>query len=502
MKNSVFNNLVVGGLTFFLKLTNSILLVPLFLSLWGKENYGIWLLIFASFAIFQVLDAGYRSYISNEINIVFKIDKEKSRLILGSSLLISVLISFIPILLLILLFQCNYIDDFFGINKSVLSPLNFVLCIIFLQFPHIFFGNTTAILTATFYPLDKLVLAQLLTLFNEFVRVVMLLIIIFLNYSILKSCFLYGLFSCFLGGLNILIIKNNANYFYPWWKYVDLKLGVSGLKKSLFITINSFVGQLSNNGLIILISQSLGQATVPLFTTTRTISNTIVQISYVTGTATVLEIVNKHINKEGDKLKDYIYYNWFVNSLLFYWGMIIILPFIEQLYNAWTRYKISFNHELFALLMISSSYVMIGHILFQYLVGLNQIFRQNIFYFSKNGLLFIMLLYFYPFSNFIEIGWSILAAEFIAYIGIAFFFTHRNLNSIGNHFLFDRPTITIISTLLIGNLYFISYIKYGFEFKFYIIFVVTITYSLWQFWQFLTPSSKISIKQMITNQNK
>ena len=61
--------------------------------------------------------------------------------------------------------------------------------------------------------------------------------------------------------------------------------------------------QASNQGLVLVISAVLGLKTVPIFTTTRTLTNIAAKGAHIICSASILELVRFHQNAAGDRVK-------------------------------------------------------------------------------------------------------------------------------------------------------------------------------------------------------
>lgn len=88
-KTPIRKNFLASGFGFSVQLCNQILIVPFFLTLWGVEEYGDWILLTAIANIFGMTDAGLNSVTQNRFSIDYAQKKyETCRSLLTNNLLL------------------------------------------------------------------------------------------------------------------------------------------------------------------------------------------------------------------------------------------------------------------------------------------------------------------------------------------------------------------------------------------------------------------------------
>ena len=112
----------------------------------------------------------------------------------------------------------------------------------------------------------------------------------------------------------------------------------------------------------------LSAAVIPIFVTIRTLTNTITQFTNIILNPLAPELIRFHALKDGKKISQVIETNWLITNIIVNIPFLIIVPFVEQLYNIWTNDKLTFDKTLFFTLAVSVSIISFGRSLITYLV--------------------------------------------------------------------------------------------------------------------------------------
>lgn len=491
-----FYNTLLGSASFIFSIFNSILLVPLFLKYWGPDMYSFWIILFAAFSIFQIFDAGHRNYISNEINIVYHSDKLRAKEILGSGLVVSLILSFIPILFTIILDASNFSYVLFGVSKEVLVENKLVFCLIILQLGNLLGGSTFAIINSTLYPIDKLLQSQVIGLLSEMCKFVFTILIILYMKDIFLACVSYAILSFFIGLFSIVYIKNIAPFFFPWWRLYNLKTGIRNFKMSIWLTVNSLLQQFTNQGIILLISASLSSSKVLQYSSLRTISNSSNKIGSIISSSLILDLIKYYQSSKESIVIGIISLYWFITTFFFSFGLIVFSPFFEDFFRVWTQGKIVFQSDLFYLLMISAMLINFGYILYHLLLGLNDIKSQNIINLSKSSVLLLFIFTSLKYIGLVSLGWAFLISELIGSVIIPLIILNKYLSKKNS---ITRSPAFIFSTfiILISTIYIVLFFLKNFNIYIYISFIALHLYTYYNFWLSIDEKFKKSILELL-----
>ena len=237
VKNS-FLGLIFNGFSIFF----SILLIPVILDYLGKENYGIWITIYAICNWINFLDGGLGNSLRNELTISLKeknINKSKALISTGY---ISLFV-FLVIIFVFFIFINSFLDW-----SSVLSndSINYNLFSLFI-FGSFFLQMTLKIISKIFFSFDKSYMSFLIP---ALINLIYLLVFYILNkYDVGIKMWNMGIVYSIVPLIILFLI---SSFFYlfdepeykPQLKYFDTKLVrlilVDGLKL-FFIQLNAGV---------------------------------------------------------------------------------------------------------------------------------------------------------------------------------------------------------------------------------------------------------------------
>jgi O-antigen/teichoic acid export membrane protein len=249
--------------------------------------------------------------------------------------------------------------------------------------------------------------------------------------------------------LVFLYVKLKLPGFYPWWHAAQWREGLCGLQKSLVLTFNSIGQQLSNSGLVILISALFTAAVIPSFTTLRTLTNTAGAVTTILTIALFPDMIRFHATRETEKLVDTFNVNWFISGICVNFGIILVLPMIESIYRFWTKGYLAFNPPLFFLLAVAISLTNFGAGLNMYLSGINDLRSQTVISIIRVGALFLVG---YSFSNFygiLSIGISCVVAEALASVVLPVVFVNKRLSGFSAQLAFKHVGLAIMPPVLL-----------------------------------------------------
>src|SRR5437867_8848993 len=78
---------LVTGFSTLLSVGLQLISVPICLKYWGKETYGSWLALYATFMLVRSLDTGFVSYVGNKLNYLYHQDQNVLHEHLASSII-------------------------------------------------------------------------------------------------------------------------------------------------------------------------------------------------------------------------------------------------------------------------------------------------------------------------------------------------------------------------------------------------------------------------------
>ena len=449
IEHRALKNTTVGAISFFVTLGQNIVLVPILLKYWGNASYGLWLALMAAFSLLQTLDLGHQNYVGNQLNVQYHTDVKQFRRTLGSSLLIAYFLAFVEIGISLLLITSGRIHQFLGMPSRIIVENHIALGLLLLMTMWLLFGSVGGIIVRIMIPAGMLYESQWLGIGVRLSQFFSIVIVGVSGGGILAACLWYAVTQSVVSVLVLWYIKLKLPDYYPWWQAAEWREGLRNLKKSLVLTFNSIGQQLSNNGLVLLISALFTSAVIPSFTTLRTLTNTAGSVTTIFITALFPDMIRFHAIRETGKLVDTFNANWFISGICVNFGLILVLPIIEPIYLLWTKGYLAFNPSLFFLLAVAISLTNFGAGLNLYLQGINDLRSQTVITITRVSVLFIVAYSLSSFYGILSIGFGCVAAEAIASVILPLVFVNERLSEISARLSFENAGLAIIPPFLL-----------------------------------------------------
>jgi len=222
-------------------------------------------------------------------------------------------------------------------------------------------------------------------------------------------------------------LRRAAPEFAPWWRRPDFKTGADDFLRSLLLTANGVGQQATTSGMVLFVSGVFGVASVPVFTTVRTLANLWNAVSNLFASPLWPEIVRFHATREHEKLFKAFHAHWFFSGLTVNASMIAILPFVDHFYATWTRGALPFERSLFLCTLASVSLANFGFALNVYMLGINNLTAQLVTTAARAGIVFGVAGVLFRWMGLRAIGISLLVAEVACSVFLSVYFTNREL---------------------------------------------------------------------------
>ena len=499
IQHRALKNTGVGLISFFITMLQAVITVPVLLNNWGNETYGVWLALFAGFSLFQSADFGHINYVGNKINILYHKDKAELKKTLSSSFLMASLIGSFQVLLIILLIISNMVPGLFGIDGELYFSNSVALSIIILISSGVITGSFGGILHRFMIPAGFFYQSQWWLILYKICQLLSIILVASLGGSILIVTITYSFTQLIVYFLTFIYIKKKIPEFYPWWKGADWSTGFANFKKSLLLTFTGFVQQLSNNGVILFISNMITSSIVPAFTTLRTITNTATSVANVFLFSLNPDLARYHAKGEIAKLSSAFNSHWFFSGIIVNIGMILILPFIQQIYFLWTKGMLAFDLSLFILLAVSISIINFGSGYYYYLVVINNLLSQTIITIVRAIIIFGSGYFFVRMFGLTGIGFSIVISEIICSGFLTVYFLNQEYKKTGSMIEKKYLIVAVLPPLLILLLSSIIIFSKELNLLYWAVTLVLMLTVYFYYWKILDNEVKDRAKNLIRN---
>jgi O-antigen/teichoic acid export membrane protein len=280
---------------FILIIVKGVILLPLILSYWSSQKFGIYIAALSFIELCKIFDVGFQMYVRNLINYTYHIDFEKSKSILGSGIIFSFvlgLIEFFLGLFLLLFFRIDLI--IFG---SILTNTE-IFSILFYLFVWALVGSASGIIsyllqtTGQYFVEVRYMIIQLIS------QILILILSSILDYSVSSALILNALSFLLLTIYFITDVKKKCPKFFPLLQLGNLKEGFSMFKKSLHMSYANSLELLITNLTPLFINYFLNPTALVTFNAVKTLTNSLSQISNLFINPALPELIKLYAQKK------------------------------------------------------------------------------------------------------------------------------------------------------------------------------------------------------------
>lgn len=410
MKDRLLKGSVFELINFILILTKGILIIPVILSYWSSTKYALLISILSFVELTKLLNVGYQIYIRNLINNIYHQDIQKAKYYLGSGLRFAFVLGIFEFTIGTLVILYTKLDILiFKVNLIDTEKFS----IIFYLFVWSCLGSVSGIVSHLLQTTGKYVVEVYYMIIQLFFQILILLTSSFFDFNISTVILMYGSVFFVLTFLFLIDVKKKCSVFFPIFQFGSIYQGASMFKKSIFISYSNSLELLLSNGLSLVVIAFLNPVSLVTFNATKTITNSISQISNLFVNPALPEMIKLYSLNKFDRILQLIKLYWLLIVSFLSVGIIIVQPVLDDLFLLWTRYKLIYPQVLFLLLLFSTLINVFNKPINSFLISTN-----NLKYISITTTIkfFTFLLFFYPLIKifgFNSIGFLFLLSEMI-----------------------------------------------------------------------------------------
>jgi len=410
-----FNSVKWGGYSIGISFVRQILLVPAFMHAVGSNNYAFWILLSSIVLMIRAVNLGQLHYSSNLINLGYhKNGSIKDELIVAQGanyiyILIQLIIGAVMAVPLLLSAISTFSVDYIINNNGQYSLLLLVFAKVIFQYNNLF-------LLRIFEPLGKIKTTIKYQTIGELFDFAVTVAAIYLTKSIFLTCAAIFASNLLFSIITLLYVKANVPFVIPFFKGLSVEKSWWVVKSSFLLTCSFLVEKVNENGINILIPNLFATAILPVFTTSRVISNSVFRVSNA-AVIPLMPDIQKHFSLANPQyIVNRMVSFWRISSFVIIAGVTVVLPLLPYIYTKWTGDKLEFNLDIVCYLIMAVSIQNFGMIINEFLKKTNhsrQIFIYNII---KSGLT-VVCLFAFAYTYYSEgLGLAILVGEVLSLI--------------------------------------------------------------------------------------
>lgn len=344
-----------------------ILLIPLFLTAWGAEVYGEWLILSAVAGLFGLSDLGAQLYFVNRLTAAWAIDsrKEFQRLLSTGLLLFLLSSSALFICVVVLLMWAPFIPwlELQKINQdAAYLVLVFMAAKLLLLLPvGLFFGVYRALgaqATSVMYANLMLVIQFIASAFalRAGLGVEVLAMLEVIPLLVVLPIVLVGLRRRLPQDVKLFSLKN-----------IDRKILREAISPSFHFLVIQASMAIMIQGSVIVIAKTLGPVEVAMFSAMRTISNVVARFLSMLSHSAWPEFTRLDKTGQKDKLSKLFQLILTLALLAGLVYLVLLNSFGKELYSLWLGDKLPYNPSVMFLLgsfvVVTTLWTLGGHLL-------------------------------------------------------------------------------------------------------------------------------------------
>ncbi len=359
-----------------LNLIQSLLLVPLLLSVWSAETYGLWMAVGAVVALLISFDTGHQNYLGNVFNRQWVEDKVALAETVRSGIRAAAVIAIIELLVGLAIIVSRRLDLVPGLSeKSAVGVAGAVtLNLVF----WVLNGSIGGVLVRLYAPAGLYAWAQWQGNIYRLAGFLAVVVAVSAGASIFVAMLAQVLTWSTFNIFTFWELRRRFPEVHPWWRGGRWSLAWTNFRASLLLTIIGVVEQAASIGLVLFVGHTLNPLSVALFTTVRTVANIGLQGSTIMISPMAPDMVRYHVSGEGGKLVAVFSTSWLLGTSLVTAGLTVGVLVVEPLYTLWTRGALALDRQLLAFLCIAVAVRQWAAPFQTYLAGMNRLRTQSV----------------------------------------------------------------------------------------------------------------------------
>ena len=402
---------LVGSIAFAVQVVLAVVVVPFMLEGWGTTQYALWLACQAGFSILLTFDTGHQSYVGNEITKLLPVDLHQARAALGSGLRFAIVLAAVESSAAAGLWLIGVTGRALGVTPQDVSRHSLGVVLTILVTSWCLLGSTTGVLARIYAPAGYYARGAWWGIGGRVAVTGSAAIAARFGSSLVHTALWVGL---------IVTLQSCAFYadarrlfptMRPFSEHGTLREGSRNFLKSFALTGWVLLTQLQTSGLVLFVSSSFGAPAVALFSTLRTLANTVSQATATIFSPAVPELVRYDVLGEHEKLRSGLFSLTVLATLPAAVGSLALAGLADWLYAIWTRGKIPFDYPLFSVVSCAALWRIFGSPLVNHLTSMNETRWISLWAITQTGVLVIAVVSASQFFGLYGIGVGLLVSE-------------------------------------------------------------------------------------------
>lgn len=398
---------------------SQILLVPIYLSYWDAETYGVWLAVQGIMNTLSMLDLGHQNFLAYEFLRVGDNDRIALGKYLWSGVVIGIIISLVQIILIVIFIFSGTLAFLLGesgIENTLL--LNSAGIALFLQgLSWMVFATSQGLIGRAlaafgYFPRTAwwAVVSMTMTALVPITAVMMGADLVITSVALLVGASVYSI-PLYIDFFKILK-REKIGFVKP-----SLSIGYTNFRKSLPLLGKSLFENVRQQGVRLVLTPLSGPVGLVAFSTMRTGANVALQGLNTIVNPLLPDLMRFLHARDQQRTESAFATIWILVIAVMAPGIVILQALIEPLYLLWTQHKVSFDPLLFAFLSFGVLVYAVVQPAMAVVIGNNLTKTQLALTALAAIIVFVVLILSVPTFGIVGAGAALLLAEISAAAG-------------------------------------------------------------------------------------
>jgi O-antigen/teichoic acid export membrane protein len=434
---------------------SQIALVPLLLSRWSPEEYGVWVTVQALVAFSTVLSMGYKTYLEFEFLRIGHLEPDEISRLLYSSLAPVLLLALFETLLVLLITEASVVAGVLGLVPSLANNAGHLWLILSLSW---LLGTVIpGVFQRAFTPFGFYANNAWWSVLLSILNLVVLVLTVLMGGGLVGAGVATCVSNVLMGGVRTIYLVRIQSRFGIIRCAEDYSVLRQSISQVVAVAAKNAMITFQQQGVRVVLAGMLGPALLASFSTVRTLSNVVMQGNQAVLYPLVPEVMRFVNEKKSEKVGDVFGLMWLLGLLGGSVFLVVLQFFMGWIFNVWTRGKLHFDPLLFAGLAASLIVFSLYQPFLAVIKGMNMVRAQFYSAAISTALLLVLLILLGPVYGLPVIGLVVLACESML-AGFYFYYARRGLESNGIRWPVGRVRMAVISTVIFSILVFASWL--------------------------------------------
>lgn len=329
-------------------------LVPIYLSYWSVEVYGVWIALYALVDMLSTVDVGHQNFVGFEFLRLGKEDRRVLSRYLCSGAGVALGLGLLQVLAIALLFTTgavgSMLDETVDLSETVIHEAGIVLLL--LSTSWMICGSLGGLLGRLLAVFGYYPRTSWWQVWGGLVKLIAPTIAVVLGAGLLTTGIVAAstnvLFHIpFFADMIRLLKKENITYQFSW------TLGLKNFSLSLALSAKGLLESARQQGVRLVLAPLAGATQMVAFATMRTGANAALQGLNTVANPLMPELMRFLHQRDQSRSEAAFGTVWIVVVAIMAPSVVVLQLVIEPLYTLWTKGKMAFDPWLFAILSLS-----------------------------------------------------------------------------------------------------------------------------------------------------